>query len=206
LLETKSLVQVIFNKPWDIYLRDLRLIQSWAEVIGQLTEEEIEAPEASSISEITEGSNASNIQESLDSFLSTESVEEFSELSSSETESVEDQVTLVPREEGDKGPIVIKSQPPYIEEILRVAPQLEKCENAFIYALKSAYNNKRAKNSISLSTLKRNLTSDNSASDLKQIFSLANSRFHQIPVEKPQTLLLTTDGRSFLEKYKLTSQ
>jgi hypothetical protein len=68
--------------------------------------------------------------------------------------------------------------------------------------MKCAYNNRKSKNSIQLSTLKKNKPTDMPDSDLKNIFLISKSRLHFIP-EKTQTFSITLDERSFLEKYNL---
>ncbi len=176
LIEAKNLLQVAFNKPWDVYIADLRLIPSWTSI----------------------GATPIPLQ----------TIKERSRIepdSGTETEPYKnkEQTTLIDVE--PEHPILPVPPPAYVEEILKVVPQLERRENAFVYALQSAYGNKRFPNTITLSTLKKNHPSDVSTNDLTKIFVITNSRFHQIPAENKQKFIITLDGRAFLEKYKLNN-
>ena len=185
IIETKSLLQIIFNKPWDIYIEDLRLIQSGVEKEKQELGVQI----------IDENLELEPVQTDLNTFVARNSEGE-SNLSN------QTQTTQLIENPPDDQLNLSQSQPPYIEEIVKVDPKLEKCEIAFIYAMQRAYNNKKIKNSIALTTLNKNHPSDISSSDLKKIFSISKSRFHSIP-NKTQNFSITTDGRAFLEKYNL---
>lgn len=219
LQEAKALMSVILNKPWDVHVQDTRLVIPWhdsppAENVCEPAPTTSTVPSAAGQpghmpaldSGAMPGVQPASAQ-STGMLTTTRPVEAEAAPSSQPIASTRpappvtkqpQQTTLMPQGAPPGGGTS------YIDEIRSSVPGLAHAEATLVYTMKSAYNNKRSKNSITISTLKKNLPTGLSATDLKKIFSISSCRFYSIPQDDKQKFILSVDGRAFLEKYNLT--
>lgn len=210
--EVKHVMGEVLNKPWSAYIQDLRLIEPWHRSLPADEECASRGPAPAPVP-TPGGSEEPPIHRPAPAPITGGALDGYVMPGATAATGTRDPAPVPPAPPAPPAPVPSPgtSGPPpsppapevHVMEIRQCIPALANNEQALVFAMVSAYKNKRNPDSITLSTLKKNYPVGMSSSGLKTLFSVHDSRFHAIPKDDKQKFKLKPDGRAFLERFKL---